>query len=147
MVAAMAAGTSKAEQYVGKKGGNSAAPLERIQVSDDKTHFTGAVSGRRMLIWGMNYGDDFGHGIEHAIRHRPRHGGDDGVGDFHGMVGVDGWGLKRRWPPRSPLESAFIAGGLLAISWWQGAYLQAHDVHEQVTGFPVAARPDVGVRF
>jgi hypothetical protein len=58
MVAAMAAGAGKEEPFSGANGDNPTAPLERIRVSDDKTHFTGAASGRRMLMWGMNYDHD-----------------------------------------------------------------------------------------
>lgn len=58
LVAFLAAGSCNAERSAGANGGNSTAPLERIKVSDDKTHFTGAVTGRRMLIWGMNYDHD-----------------------------------------------------------------------------------------
>lgn len=35
-----------------------AAPLERIRVSDDGTHFVGAESGSRIVIWGVNYDHD-----------------------------------------------------------------------------------------
>ena len=34
--------------------------LERIRVSDDGTHFVGADSGRRVLMWGVNYDRDDG---------------------------------------------------------------------------------------
>jgi hypothetical protein len=32
--------------------------LERVQVSDDKTHLVGATTGRRIVIWGVNYDHD-----------------------------------------------------------------------------------------
>ena len=33
-------------------------PLEWIRVSDDQTHFVGATSGKRLVIWGVNYDHD-----------------------------------------------------------------------------------------
>ncbi len=35
-----------------------AEPLEWIRVSDDKTHFVGATSGKRIVLWGVNYDHD-----------------------------------------------------------------------------------------
>jgi hypothetical protein len=37
-----------------------AEPLERIRVSDDGTHFVTAQSGKRFVIWGVNYDRDDG---------------------------------------------------------------------------------------
>lgn len=43
----------------------SAPPLERIRVSDDGSHFVGATSGERIVMWGFNYDhDDSGRLIE-----------------------------------------------------------------------------------
>lgn len=41
------------------------ARLERIRASDDKTHFVGATSGKRFVVWGVNYDhDDAGRLLE-----------------------------------------------------------------------------------
>ena len=36
----------------------SAASLEHIRVSDDGSHFVGATSGKRFVVWGVNYDHD-----------------------------------------------------------------------------------------
>src|SRR4051812_47650957 len=41
------------------------ASLEWLRVSDDKTHFVGAGSGKRFVVWGLNYDrDDDGRLLE-----------------------------------------------------------------------------------
>lgn len=58
VVAALVVGTGLADQDAGTSAGDSIQPLERIRVSDDKTHFVGKTTGRRMVMWGMNYDHD-----------------------------------------------------------------------------------------
>jgi hypothetical protein len=36
----------------------AANPLERVRVSDDRTHFVLAESGRKVVVWGVNYDHD-----------------------------------------------------------------------------------------
>ncbi len=54
MVAASFAGEALAQQPAEA----GAAALERIRVSDDGTHFVGAESGERFIVWGVNYDHD-----------------------------------------------------------------------------------------
>lgn len=50
----------------GPKLATAAEPaLERIRVSDDGTHFVGATTGKRFVVWGVNYDrDDAGRLLE-----------------------------------------------------------------------------------
>lgn len=41
-----------------QESASTATPLERIRVSDDGTHFVGAKSGKRFIVWGVNYDHD-----------------------------------------------------------------------------------------
>ena len=36
----------------------AAQPLEPVKVSDDGSHFVGALSGHRFVVWGVNYDHD-----------------------------------------------------------------------------------------
>jgi len=51
-------GAGAAEQPAKPRANAPAQGLEWIRVSDDGTHFVGAASGRRIVMWGVNYDHD-----------------------------------------------------------------------------------------
>ncbi|MCU0982898.1 MAG: hypothetical protein MUF25_27365, partial [Pirellulaceae bacterium] len=58
ILTAMAARGGAAEQPADAPAAAQGQTLEWIRVSDDKTHFVGQASGRRIVIWGVNYDHD-----------------------------------------------------------------------------------------
>jgi hypothetical protein len=58
MLTVMAVRGSAAEQPGDAPAGKPGQGLEWIRVSGDKTHFVGQASGRRIVIWGVNYDHD-----------------------------------------------------------------------------------------
>ena len=58
ILTAMAAGAGAAARTEAAQTAPPAQKLEWIRVSDDRTHFVGATTGWRVVLWGVNYDHD-----------------------------------------------------------------------------------------